>query len=277
MPGTPGFACCAACGGFVLDPAAPCIHCDVAPAPRRRLARFLLTTVLGCAASVTLMACYGMTYDCDDSPGLCSNICYQDTDCTNGYYCDDSTSTCQWGGNCYSPNDCPTGYECDQVRSTCVPSDGCDSNAECPGGTRCDTATRVCVPATACGWDGSLCGEGFVCDPSYSVCVPCEGDACGSCLGEVTCAWTPPECPDGTRPAITDGCYNAGCIAEATCVAEECLALDETECIASATCDPSYVGINCTNPDGSPCTGGSGCTCESYEYDHCEPMAANPP
>src|SRR5690242_7788364 len=87
-PGSPGLACCAACGGFILDPAAACIHCDAAPPPRRRLARFLLTSVLGVAASVTLMACYGMTYECDGPNGSCVDVCYQDTDCQNGYYCD---------------------------------------------------------------------------------------------------------------------------------------------------------------------------------------------
>lgn len=278
MPGTPGLACCAACGGFIVDPAAACIHCDVPPAPRRRLARFLLTAILGAAASVTLMACYGMTYECDrvGPNGLCNGVCYADTDCGDGYYCDDSTATCEWGGYCYNVGECPTGYECDLIRTTCVPSDGCDSNAECPGGTRCDPDSRMCVPEPPCGIDG-LCGEGLVCDPSYLVCVACADDACGSCLGEVLCGSNPPECPDGTRPAIANLCYNGGCIAEATCVAEECLLLDEAACTASATCDPSYVGINCTNPDGSPCTGGTGCTCESYEYDRCVPAPMDPP
>src|SRR5678815_4696548 len=110
MPGTPGLACCAACGGFILDPAAPCLHCDAPAAPRRRLARFLLTAILGAAASVTLMACYGMTYECDGPNGQCTGVCYQDSDCGTGEYCDDSTATCEWGGYCYNVGECPTGY-----------------------------------------------------------------------------------------------------------------------------------------------------------------------
>jgi hypothetical protein len=59
-------ALCAACGGFVVDPAAPCLHCDAAPRPLRRLMRFLATALLGVGATMTLMACYGAMPPQDD-------------------------------------------------------------------------------------------------------------------------------------------------------------------------------------------------------------------
>jgi hypothetical protein len=278
--GMQGLACCAACGGFIPDPSAACLHCGAPPAPRRGLARFLLTRLLGVAASVTLMACYGdmSHYDCYDD-GTCP--CYADSECPTGEYCEEATTQqCEWGGTCTDDLDCPDGYDCDESRSTCVPAapdDGCQSHYDCAlPEQQCDFATGACVPAVSCEDEGASCGEGARCEPALGICVPCDGEACGTCTGEVTCATPPPACPEGTRPAIEYGCYTAACIAEATCVAEECLALDREACSASGICEPVYIGIDCTNPDGSPCSSGAGCTCASYEYDRCVPTEPPP-
>ena len=62
----PDLACCPACNGFVDDIERACPHCGATPAPRRGLMRYLALRVFGAAATVTLMACYGITsdYDC---------------------------------------------------------------------------------------------------------------------------------------------------------------------------------------------------------------------
>lgn len=272
----PGFASCAACHGFVADLSIACVHCAAPPPRRRSLARYLLTRLVGVASAVTLMACYGDTshYDCYDS-GDCYEACTTDADCLEGDYCDEATWTCEPSSTCYADADCPVGMECDEPRNTCLPVEPCTTSADCDLDERCEPATGTCVPATPC-WYGTACEEGTECDYAEQVCVPCVGSECGACTGEVTCEYSPPDCPEGTQPAIEDGCYTAACIADAVCAAEACAALDETACIASEECGPSYVGINCTNPDGSPCTGGGGCTCESYEYDACLPVIPPP-
>jgi hypothetical protein len=251
-PRMPGFASCPACSGFILDPRAACVHCGAPPAPRRGLARFLLVRLLGVASSVTLMACYGMTYDC---PNNRCDACYDDADCASG-------------------------EQCDQTTGECVPvTHWCDGDDDCPTGERCDVEWHLCEPAgTPCGFDGATCGEGSRCDPVEEICVPCDAatGACGACDGEVTCAATPPACPPGTQPAIEAGCYTAACIPDATCVALACAAHDEPACIADPACAPVYQGINCTNPEGDPCTTDPVCTCESYVFDGCEPAPPPP-
>ena len=244
-------ACCPSCHGFVIDLDAACVHCGAAPAPRRRLARFLALRLLGAAATVTLMACYGMTYECEET-GTCDSYCESDYDCVTGQYCNipdgEAVGVCAPGGTCADDTQCPTGWHCDEPRSTCVPDDD-------PG----------------CTTPGFACGEGSRCDVVTRECVPCEGTACGSCLADATCVLVPPACPPGTTPAVEGGCYTGACLSEEACAAEACALLDEADCVASATCDPVYAGINCTDPDGDPCNETTAdCTCESYVYDRCE-------
>jgi len=270
----PGFATCHACDGFVADLAAPCPHCHAPPPRRRALARYLATRLLGVATAVTLMACYGATYDCYD----CDPVpCVTDADCAQGAYCEQGNPgfrECVWSGTCSTDDQCPAGQTCDESRSTCVPNENpCTSNADCLIPTeRCDFTRGECVPALPCNYDGAACGEGARCDGEWGVCVPCYGLECGECRAEVTCAETPPACPEGTEPAVAGGCYTAACIQTATCDAEWCSALDETACAADPGCEPTYVGINCSNPDGGgPCTPDA-CVCESYEYGACVPL-----
>ena len=51
---------------------------------------------------------------------------------------------------------------------------------------------------------------------------------------------------------------------------------DETNCLDRATdCNAVYTGLNCTKPDGTAChAGDSGCTCESFSFDHCADKTA---
>ncbi len=280
----PHLAACHRCQGFVADAARPCPHCDAEPPRWRRVARALSIAVIGAVSSMTLMACYGAmpnepwcNYDdpacrCDYY-GECEDACSVDADCLSGEYCNTSSWTCEWSGYCSDDLNCPDTMVCDPTRGTCHPGidERCESHYDCllPA-ERCDFVTGDCAPTVACGVGLLGCEEGTVCDASFGICVPCTGDACGTCSGEVTCAVEPLDCADGSVPAVSlDGCYTGGCLTDATCAAEACAALDETACDAEPTCQPVYGGVNCSNPDGSPCSGGASCTCESFVFLSC--------
>lgn len=272
---------CTACGGFVVDVAAPCVHCGAIAPRRRALWRALAVHLLGAASAVTLMACYGMTYDCADPANNCmTDECTADVQCAQGSICDLTSGWghCVWTGTCYEDSQCAPGLMCDVERGTCVPvaEHGCTSHADCdPPLTRCDPMTDGCVPTTGCG-PGTACGVGARCDPAWSICVPCAQEACGVCAGELTCTDPAPDCGDGLVPAVADGCYTGACLADATCVAEACAPLTEVECAADPRCLATYRGIDCTGPDGGACTP-EACTCAAYEYDACVPAADPPP
>lgn len=283
-PLVPTLTSCPACGGFLAPTLARCPHCDVAPPARHRLRGVLASLLLAATSAVTLMACYGVgpRYECDDGYADCTAWCSIDEHCGQGSYCNEAYGECEWGGTCGSDDvPCPDGYACDVVRSTCVPVEEpprCEAASDCTWGLEyCDLATGACVPTTTCGPGQTGCEATEVCEWELGLCVPCTGEACGTCLGEVTCADAPPVCPEGTRPARFDGgCYTGGCVEEATCAAEACAALDEAACVVSDTCDAFYVGVGCTGPDGEPCAPGGSCTCESFVFDRCEP-APTPP
>ncbi len=281
MP-VPRLACCPACHGFVANPLAACPHCDAAPPPRRGLMRFLASVLLATAGSITLMACYGMApeYRCDDRAD-CGPSCYDDYQCDQGDYCNEGLALCEYGGYCTADAACPDGFSCDELRNTCVPGEAppqCTSHDDCGWGLeRCDLDTGTCVATTACAPGGAGCADTERCDANFGLCVPCEGDACGTCGGDSTCGALPPSCPEGTRPAIAQGCYSGACISDAACDAEACAALDEAACVVSDTCDAVYTGMGCTNPQGDPCNGQGACTCESFVYDRCIVQPPAPP
>ena len=84
----------------------------------------------------------------------------------------------------------------------------------------------------------------------------------------------PPVCPANTLPGVLDGCYSGFCIPEALCPDEkpfECRdAASETECMDAVSCEPVFVGIDCTDPEGGTCTGDEpDCTCDHFEYGFC--------
>ena len=275
----PDLACCPACNGFVVDIDRACPHCGATPAPRRGLMRYLALRVFGAAATVTLMACYGITSDYDCYPaGTCA--CTSDYDCPIGMYCDSpgtSYGTCTPSSTCDDDTDCSGAYECDIDRTTCVPDLECTSNADCPYGLYCDDYAGICTLGGDCDLDIGLgCGLGSRCDPEHDVCFPCNSAECGACTGEVTCTAPPPECPEGSTPAIEAGCYTGACRDRVDCALEACSGLDEAACFANSSCEAQYAGINCTDPEGDPCTEGTAmCTCESFEFDACVP--APPP
>lgn len=51
--------------------------------------------------------------------------------------------------------------------------------------------------------------------------------------------------------------------------ADGCAALDEPACMITEGCSASYTGVDCTHPDGGPCTPGAPCTCDSFVFARC--------
>jgi hypothetical protein len=45
---------------------------------------------------------------------------------------------------------------------------------------------------------------------------------------------------------------------------------DEADCLARPDCAAYYEGIDCTNPNGTPChSGDADCTCADFEFASC--------
>jgi Cys-rich repeat protein len=201
--------------------------------------------------------------------------CTEDADCPDGSFCDESSGECVDSSGCVLDEDCPDGQTCDEERNTCVPAP-CDENSDCPTGSYCDQSSGECVGSSVCGENGE-CPEGTTCDEETNTCVPDQPPP-ATCQGEVTCDEAPPECPDGTNPGIVDGCYNGECIADEDCpdgAPITCEDHDEDACLADATCETIYRGINCTDPtpnDDIPCSDeADDCICERYVFHECVP------
>lgn len=215
-------------------------------------------------------------YVCDDRsscvPDGSGDECTADDECPAGSFCDESSGDCIESGDCEEDGDCPDGQTCDEERSTCVPAP-CDENSDCPSGSYCDQNSGQCVGGSECGPEGE-CPEGTTCDTDTDTCVPDLPDP-PTCQGEVTCDEQPPVCPEGTNPGIVDGCYIGECVPDAECPdGAPIFCSDHTTedtCVADQACDPVYRGINCTDPDGRPCSEpGSDCRCEDFDYHSCE-------
>ena len=81
-----------------------------------------------------------------------------------------------------------------------------------------------------------------------------------------------------------DGCYNGECIADADCPDGAPITCadhaDEDTCLADATCEVIYRGINCTDPtpnDDIPCSDpADDCTCEEYRFFECAEIGTEP-
>lgn len=234
--------------------------------------------------------------------------CETDTECASGCYCDENVGECVEAGYCDPSGDpttqCGFGFECD-CSSSCVPTDsatrtcgtscfetgcadgqvcnadgvcvpvdppGCQSDAECAAGQTCDVATGTCVtiPPPGCQSDAD-CQTGETCDVATGVCTPIDPPP--ACNGEITCTTPAPTCPAGEVPLVDNGCWIDICVPLQACgVAPSCEVLNtEENCLLSVGCDPVYSGVNCTSPDGSPCSMGQGqCTCESFNFERCE-------
>lgn len=50
-----------------------------------------------------------------------------------------------------------------------------------------------------------------VADRPFAMCGP-EGQAPGTCFGQVVCRALAPQCPSGTLPGVASGCYTGACI-----------------------------------------------------------------
>jgi hypothetical protein len=97
----------------------------------------------------------------------------------------------------------------------------CTGDDECQDGERCNAdlclAPPECADDPAC---DTVCG-GF--------CVP-EDPA--TCFGEVLCLAPVPECPAGTMPGVSNGCYTGECIP-----LDECPPVPFEECHGQPACD----------------------------------------
>jgi hypothetical protein len=245
------------------------------------------------AVAVTLMACYGDGdyYDCYDDPQCNGDpVCYDNDDCTGGYSCDTFSNRCEWQGWCVDDVDCGDGFICD-YRDTCVPGerdpDPCTSDEQCNVGEVCEESTGDCYDTGTCTTDEEceVLGDDVYCNTERTTCEPCPDEGCpvdpGFCDGPVTCEDDPPACELDFSPGILDGCYTGECIADAECTSY-CGTFDnEVDCDAAEECESTYNGVNCTDPNGGPCTDpATECTCESFVFDECvqlPPPADDPP
>ncbi len=202
--------------------------------------------------------------------------CTEDRDCAAGCYCDEESGVCEEAGFCSTDADCGEGLVCDD-RGSCVPGETCQADTDCLAGSFCNEGQ--CETSCVCETDQDAVDGGYAyCDEDRGTCMP-ENPA-GSCAGAVTCDSRGPACPVGSVATVKDGCYTGNCEVITQCdVAPVCPSFQhEVDCLNpgdTQACGAVYVGRNCTRPDGSSCTGGSGadCTCTSFEYQYCSDQA----
>ncbi|WP_428265484.1 hypothetical protein [Haliangium sp.] len=210
----------------------------------------------------------------DRDPNL-PDACEADADCPFGFFCEEVSGQCLGSWTCREDAECGPGWDCDE-RGTCVPTP-CEDDADCAEGCYCDVDSGQCIETGFCEGDDdcALMGyDGYVCD-GRGTCVPptSEPDP-GECIGEVFCDLDTPLCEEGFTPGIANGCYTGACIAIEDCPEPPppaCEELpDEAACFDRADCAPTYVGLNCSDPNGASCTdGAANCSCQSYSYDGC--------
>jgi hypothetical protein len=199
--------------------------------------------------------------------------CNTHSDCAAGCYCGDGY--CEEAGFCTKDSDCGNGYTCNESRSSCEPGDvptTCTDDTGCPTGQYCDSGSNTCVSSCVCVTNAEAKNQGFdYCDEARQTCMV-GSDPSGECDGEITCNLGRPTCPQYQTPVIANGCWTGECVVIGSCgVKPPCQNLShESDCRADDTCAVSYTGINCRTPDNSPCTAGdSNCTCDSYVYASC--------
>lgn len=182
--------------------------------------------------------------------------CDGDNQCAAGCFCEDGI--CAEGGFCSDDGDCGNGFVCDEQRSSCIPGAACtcvnDAEAIAKGQGWCDEATGKCMPGA---------------------------DPAGMCLGQITCTTGGTKCPEGQVALVKDGCFTGACRPIAECeAAPACGSLQyENDCKArTADCSAVTVLRGCRKPDGTACTpSDTGCVCDSYVFDSCEPRATGNP
>jgi hypothetical protein len=201
--------------------------------------------------------------------------CKDSSDCAAGCYCGDGV--CEEAGFCTLDSDCGNGFACNESRSSCEPtttSTTSSTDSNCPQGQDCSPATLKCTTTSSCTSDAEAVSQMFdYCDESRSTCLP-GIDSEGDCAGPVTCNLGRPSCPEGQVAKINEGCYTGECQAINTCgTTPGCAAYThESDCEAAMTCNLSYTGINCRNPNANnaPCSAGTtSCVCDSYQFASC--------
>ena len=198
-------------------------------------------------------------WTCNSETGECwsdggGTQCYSDYDCAAGCYCDAASGSCIETGFCTYDSDCPEGYSCDD-RASCTPGGNYCWETGCEAGSYCDSWTGECIPSTTCTTPED-CGTGYTCDET-GTCVPvgCTNDddcaaACycdettGGCVESSFCS-APGECPEGQMCDVE----------RSTCIPGEevvpCSDLSppngtEEDCAGRAECEVVLGGVNCT-------------------------------
>lgn len=104
-------------------------------------------------------ACPG-NFACDDFDNTCPSACTFDSDCVDGFVCENATCA---AAECTRDADCTNGFACDTFTSTCA--DSCRSNNDCAEGLTC-LESGLCDQAECD--DDNDCAPGFVCDSFFS-------------------------------------------------------------------------------------------------------------
>jgi hypothetical protein len=200
--------------------------------------------------------------------------CQDNDDCAAGCYC--GNGVCEEAGFCTQDSDCGEGYTCNEERASCEPDASCDWDYECAQGEYCSPDTNTCTATCVCTDDESAVGQGYGwCDETRSTCLPGQ-DPAGTCggTGGTSCMTFKPNCPSGQVPELIDGCYTGSCRAYGECdVNPVCENInDETNCLGQAGCDDVQNGINCRDANGNNCQPGAGCTCDSYVFAACKSL-----
>ena len=148
--------------------------------------------------------------------------------------------------------------------------EGCFSDDECGVGFSCN-AGEICLSPPSDG-NGDECPEELcgVPQPCYGFCV--RNVDPGECDGEIICdvpMWF--NCPEGTVPGISDGCWTGACIPLSSCPAANCADIQsEAMCVQRDDCNALYEGLDCQ------CTPES-CDCGTWIFDSCESSSFGTP
>lgn len=111
-------------------------------------------------------------------------------------------------------------HHCTTHENGCLPEQpvecGLVPGWACVGGSAsCEPATPLTKTpcATVPGCVASFCPVDIACETD-PVCIPVDKDLCGP----VVCAVVPPNCPNGTTPAVEGGCFTGGCLLSTVCM-----------------------------------------------------------
>ncbi len=176
------------------------------------------------------------------SGGVCSDLCRDDMDCTDGRTCDPGTRECVEYGPCAGDEECADGDVCEGNR--CAPR--C-AEGSCPGAQVCNAANGRCEEPARCGGDAD-CEAGRVCRDGACESL-CEENA--QCTGAQSCDLATGQCVEPEVCAASLDCLGDRVCAGSTC-ADPC---SRTPCAGGLACDAGS-GL-CL--EASPCADDDGC------------------